>query len=206
MNPVAEAADRLARRREARGQLIDAEVFHIVNEETRRSGREPGLARAARGTGGGAGEPHAARRPRREQNARSPTAVRPSALPVSGDHRAAWCWCSATRPRSAAATHWPKASAKLPSTLFEQSRGSAWPRSTAPPDAYSARANRRYCEITGYDATELVTRSFESVAHPEDLATRRKNMRALAAGLGREIRMERRYLYREDGGTVWVDN
>jgi PAS domain S-box-containing protein len=63
--------------------------------------------------------------------------------------------------------------------------------------------NRRFCEITGRDANQLVGLSFEDITHPEDRADDDERFGALFAGRVGEVSTEKRYL-RPDGTVVWV--
>ena len=65
------------------------------------------------------------------------------------------------------------------------------------------RVNRRYCEITGYSAAELLGgMSIRDLTHPEDRASDEALFRELAGG-GSGYEVEKRYR-RRDGRVIWV--
>ncbi len=64
--------------------------------------------------------------------------------------------------------------------------------------------NRRFCEITGYSETELLTMTVADVTHPEDRAYDRKRLERTLVDGHREHVSEKRYL-RKDGTIRWVD-
>lgn len=64
--------------------------------------------------------------------------------------------------------------------------------------------NQKYCDIVGYSQDEMERLDFQTMTHPEDLATDLANMERLKAGTIREFTMEKRYL-RKDGSLVWVN-
>ncbi len=198
MNPVAEALTGWGEA-QARGRPLP-EVFQILNEETRRPVESPALRVLREGRVVGLAN-HTLLVAR--DGTERPIADSGAPIRTAGDGAVRGVVLvfrdqTEERRRIDALAE----SERRFRTLFEQAAvGVAQIDSTT---GRFARVNRRYCEITGYDATELMTRSFESATHPEDLATHRKNMHALTAGLDREIRMEQRYLCK-DGGTVWVN-
>ncbi|HMQ54263.1 MAG TPA: PAS domain S-box protein, partial [Anaerolineae bacterium] len=72
------------------------------------------------------------------------------------------------------------------------------------PDGRWLLVNRRLCEITGYSAAELLSRTFQDLTHPADLATDLDFMHRVLAGKMAGYAMEKRY-YRQDGSLVWVN-
>ena len=64
--------------------------------------------------------------------------------------------------------------------------------------------NPKYCEIVGRTEAELLGENFQSVTHPDDLATSQEKLRQLAAGEVRHCEFEKRYL-RPDGTVRWVE-
>ncbi len=65
------------------------------------------------------------------------------------------------------------------------------------------RVNQKFCEIAGYSAEELMTKTFVGLTHPED---RRRDMAELARilrGTADSWCMEKRCV-RKDGSFVWV--
>jgi PAS domain S-box-containing protein len=66
------------------------------------------------------------------------------------------------------------------------------------------RVNQAFCQMAGHTRDELEGASFQSLAHPEDLALGIKAMRELHLGHTNTGRVEMRWL-REDGRVTWVD-
>ncbi|HVO04124.1 MAG TPA: PAS domain S-box protein [Candidatus Cybelea sp.] len=64
------------------------------------------------------------------------------------------------------------------------------------------RANRRFCELTGYDEAELTRRSFADITHPDDLDSNLRLVEELRSGRRDTVSIEKRYL-RPDGEAVW---
>jgi diguanylate cyclase (GGDEF)-like protein/PAS domain S-box-containing protein len=71
------------------------------------------------------------------------------------------------------------------------------------PDGAFMRVNRALCELVGYPAEELVTKTFQELTHPEDLDSDLDHVRQVLAGDLRSYEMEKRYFHR-DGHIVWV--
>jgi diguanylate cyclase (GGDEF)-like protein/PAS domain S-box-containing protein len=71
------------------------------------------------------------------------------------------------------------------------------------PDRRFQRVNRRFCEILGYSAAELIGRTGRDLSHPEDLDAMNAQRPSLYAGTIDAVRGEKRYL-RRDGSVVWV--
>jgi diguanylate cyclase (GGDEF)-like protein/PAS domain S-box-containing protein len=65
------------------------------------------------------------------------------------------------------------------------------------------RVNRALCEIVGLDEGYLLTRTFQDISHPDDLAADLENIRALLAGETTTYAMEKRYLH-AGGEVVWT--
>ena len=63
--------------------------------------------------------------------------------------------------------------------------------------------NQRYCDITGYSDEEMLHLDFQTLTHPDDLASDLAQMDQLRAGTIRGFAMEKRY-QRKDGAIVWV--
>jgi PAS domain S-box-containing protein len=66
------------------------------------------------------------------------------------------------------------------------------------------RVNRKYCEITGYSADELIGKSFLDVTHPEDREKNLEGYSRLVRGEISEFAMQKRYV-RKDGRLIWVE-
>lgn len=65
------------------------------------------------------------------------------------------------------------------------------------------RVNQKFCELTGYTATELLTKTFADITHPEDLARDRELFRSALQSRATNWESEKRYL-RKDGSIRWV--
>jgi len=68
-------------------------------------------------------------------------------------------------------------------------------------DGRFVRVNRMLCEITGYDADELVTRRFQDITHPDDLDIDVGIAERLRRGDINRYQFEKRYV-RKDGSIV----
>ena len=64
------------------------------------------------------------------------------------------------------------------------------------------RVNPAFCELTGYSRDEILSLSFRSLTHPDDLAASLR-MQHEALENGTQYRMEKRYL-KKDGSEIWV--
>jgi len=63
--------------------------------------------------------------------------------------------------------------------------------------------NRRFCDMLGYTAEELLGKLFEDVTHPDDIPRNRENMHRIHAGHISLVKEEKQYL-RKDGTALWV--
>ncbi len=66
------------------------------------------------------------------------------------------------------------------------------------------KVNQEICNLLGYSAEELMTKTFQAITHPDDLATDLGHVQDLLDGKGNTYHMEKRY-FRKDGQLVWVD-
>jgi PAS domain S-box-containing protein len=66
------------------------------------------------------------------------------------------------------------------------------------------RVNQKFCEIVGYTASELLSRTWMDVTYPEDIAADLAQTHRLFAGEIDSFKMEKR-LVRKDGSLVWVN-
>jgi PAS domain S-box-containing protein len=66
------------------------------------------------------------------------------------------------------------------------------------------RVNRRLCKITGYPEEELLTKTFQEITHPDDLALDVMHVQRLLAGEQPDYSLEKRYLTR-NGAVVWAN-
>jgi PAS domain S-box-containing protein len=71
------------------------------------------------------------------------------------------------------------------------------------PDGRWLKVNKAICEITGYSETALLTRTFQSITHPDDLDTDLEFVRQMLAGEIRSYQMDKRY-YHANGHLIWV--
>ncbi|HEX8152108.1 MAG TPA: PAS domain S-box protein [Thermoanaerobaculia bacterium] len=65
------------------------------------------------------------------------------------------------------------------------------------------RVNRRFCDIVGYTAEELMAMTFIDLTHPDDLRDDLNRRAALIVGTIESARSEKRYI-RKDGTVIWV--
>ncbi len=63
--------------------------------------------------------------------------------------------------------------------------------------------NQRLCTILGYSEKELLTRTFQSLTHPDDLGNNLERLEKLLNGTADVDVFEKRYI-RKDGGIVWA--
>ncbi|WP_213880301.1 PAS domain S-box protein [Pseudomonas sp. dw_358] len=64
--------------------------------------------------------------------------------------------------------------------------------------------NPKLCQIVGYDAEELMSKTFGEITHPDDLAEDLQLVADLLAGRIERYTLEKRYLHK-DGAPVWVE-
>ena len=64
--------------------------------------------------------------------------------------------------------------------------------------------NSKYCEIAGRTEQDLLSRTFQSITHPDDQGENCAKLRELAEGKVRHYEMEKRYV-RPDGSIRWVE-
>jgi PAS domain S-box-containing protein len=65
------------------------------------------------------------------------------------------------------------------------------------------RANRRYCQLTGYSEAELLGKTFLDITHPDDRAGNLEAIRPFMEDRADTFEIEKRYV-RKDGAVVWV--
>ena len=65
------------------------------------------------------------------------------------------------------------------------------------------RVNATLCRITGYEANELMARTFDDITHPDDLVADAEQAQKLADGVIDQYSMDKRYI-RKDGTIAWV--
>lgn len=66
------------------------------------------------------------------------------------------------------------------------------------------RVNRKLCDITGYDADELLSRSFIDITHPDDRMASWQGYRDVVVGHADGLNIDKRCV-RKTGGIVWVN-
>ncbi|MEG4349577.1 PAS domain S-box protein [Microcoleus sp. LAD1_D3] len=66
------------------------------------------------------------------------------------------------------------------------------------------RVNQKFCEIVGYTATELLSRTWMDVTYPEDIDADLEQNKKLFAEEVDSFKMEKRLLHK-DGNVVWVN-
>lgn len=72
------------------------------------------------------------------------------------------------------------------------------------PDGQWIRVNQQLCSIVGYTESELLSKTFQDITHPDDLAA---DLALVQRMLAREIdtySLEKRYI-RKGGGMVWIN-
>jgi diguanylate cyclase (GGDEF)-like protein/PAS domain S-box-containing protein len=65
------------------------------------------------------------------------------------------------------------------------------------------QVNRALCRIVGYPEEELLEKTFQEIAHPEDLDADLGHVRRMLAGETETYQMEKRYLHKE-GHVIWI--
>ena len=77
-------------------------------------------------------------------------------------------------------------------------------KSLTRPDGKFIMVNQAFCDMLGYDAKALATKSFADITHPDDLAVSRKVRHGILAGEAQSKGLEKRYI-RSDGKVIWAD-
>jgi PAS domain S-box-containing protein len=65
------------------------------------------------------------------------------------------------------------------------------------------KVNKSLCDLVGYSAEELHTKTFQDITHPDDLEVDLEYVRRMLAGEIYSYRMEKRY-FRKSGRIVWI--
>ena len=71
------------------------------------------------------------------------------------------------------------------------------------PDGHLLRVNRSFCNMLGYTEAQLLTKDFQSITHPDDLAEDVRQVRRMLAGEIETYQMQKRYIHRR-GHAVWA--
>ena len=71
------------------------------------------------------------------------------------------------------------------------------------PDGRWLRVNHALCDLTGYSESELLSKTFQDITHPDDLETDLAFVRQMLAGEARNYQMEKRYFHKA-GHVVWI--
>lgn len=87
-------------------------------------------------------------------------------------------------------------------TIFEQAAVGV--AQLDPKSGAILNANRRYCEITGYSAEQLVGRTWMELSHPQDMQLDDEKMAQVLGGEIREFAIEKR-IERKGGDIIWVN-
>lgn len=66
------------------------------------------------------------------------------------------------------------------------------------------RANKAFCDLTGYNYEELNNINFRDFTHPEDLIDNENHVQKLITGNQDNVSFEKRYI-RKDGKHIWVN-
>ncbi|MBL8260465.1 MAG: PAS domain S-box protein [Candidatus Competibacteraceae bacterium] len=72
------------------------------------------------------------------------------------------------------------------------------------PDGRWLLVNDCFCQLLGYSRSELLTKTFQAITHPDDLEKDAWVLEQLLADHIQTYSMEKRYFHR-DGATVWVN-
>ncbi len=65
------------------------------------------------------------------------------------------------------------------------------------------RVNLKFCQMTGYSAEELLSKTIETITHPDDREKSMEGWRRMARGEVPEYTTEKRYIHK-DGHEVWA--
>jgi two-component system, sensor histidine kinase and response regulator len=66
------------------------------------------------------------------------------------------------------------------------------------------KVNHKLCEILGYTENEFLTKTFQEITHPEDLAKDLDFVRRMLAQEIKEYSFEKRYI-KKDGSEIWIN-
>jgi PAS domain S-box-containing protein len=71
------------------------------------------------------------------------------------------------------------------------------------PDGRWLKVNQSLCEIVGYSEGELLTKTFQEITHPDDLAADLSFVHQMLAGEIQTYQMEKRYFHKT-GRIIWI--
>lgn len=71
------------------------------------------------------------------------------------------------------------------------------------PDFRLSRVNQRFCEMTGYSAEELQSKTYIGLTHPQDRRRAMSELAQVLRGKRDSWSIEKRYV-RKDGSVIWV--
>lgn len=108
----------------------------------------------------------------------------------------------AERRRVASRTQALRTASKLLSAVFDRAPGAI---AITDIDGRFVRANAAYQRLVGYAENELVGRSMQELADPEDDARKQALLQELRDGRRTSFELEMRYV-RRDGWVIWVSN
>ena len=86
-------------------------------------------------------------------------------------------------------------------TIFEQAEVGI---AQVDPAGQFLRVNRKFSDILGFTPEELVTRSFQDITHPDDLADNLNQVQRVIDGDMAAYATEKRY-FRQDGSIMWAN-
>lgn len=72
-------------------------------------------------------------------------------------------------------------------------------------DGQFTSVNQYLADLLGYSVSELETKKWQEITHPEDVAADLAMVAKLIAGESHGYHMEKRYLHRRTNNSVWVD-
>ncbi|HLF58175.1 MAG TPA: PAS domain S-box protein [Alphaproteobacteria bacterium] len=72
------------------------------------------------------------------------------------------------------------------------------------PEGRYLRVNQKFCDITSYSRTELLSRSFPDITHPDDAGRDVEQAQRVLSGETPTYSLEKRYI-RKDGSIIWVN-
>jgi len=195
MNPVAETLTGWTEA-SARGRPL-AEVFRIVNEETRAPVESPVDRVLKEGVVVGLANHTVlvARDGTERPIADSGAPIRKEGGEVGG---VILVFQDQTREREA-----QRASAETEARFLAFFDGAPIGKAMTLPDGRLDRVNPALCNMLGYPADELVRKTFLDITHPDDVPDSRERVRSLLAGEADHCSLDKRYLAK-DGRVVWA--